>query len=94
MTLGVSRWRQGGQAAIEAVALVPVLLLAVLAAWQLVAIGVAALHADAQIRREGMSGGVQDSSAIGDLRARVEVPALMPAVGGMSVVARGAVRSR
>ena len=149
MMSGLSRVRERGQAAVEAVALVPVLLLVVVAAWQLVAIGVAALRADEYLRREGMSGSAGGrvvchgnefpiqaaatrrdavSSTAGiypdmqadlrpclarsrspeyqsyfrhrplaatiDLRARVAVPVLLPAAGDVSVVARGAVRSR
>ena len=94
MMSGRSRVRERGQAAVEAVALVPVLLLVVVAAWQLVAIGVAALRADEHLRREGMSGSARGQNSTIDLRARVAVPALLPAAGDISVIARGAVRSR
>ena len=83
-----------GQAAIEAVALVPVLFLVALAAWQLAAIGVAALRADEQLRRQGLSPNRVERARIVNLRSEALVAMILPGTGPISVVARGAVRVR
>lgn len=84
---------EDGQAAVEAIALVPLLILVVLAAWQLAAVGLAALRADEILRRKALVG--HDSrSGLVEVTARSTVQQILPLVGRYEVEARGAVRTR
>lgn len=94
MTSPRCRARASGQAAIEAVALVPVLILVAIAAWQLAAIGLAALRADGDLRREALTRSRPSVTRITDIRAVANVSTFLPGVSGLSVVAHGAVMSR
>ena len=84
--------RAAGQAALELLAALPVVLAAALLAWQLVAVlraGAAAQEA-ARARALGASGPAGATLRVG---ARAAVPALLPGLGGLSVAARAAVRA-
>ena len=84
--------RARGQAALEVLAALPLVLAAALLGWQLVAVlraGEAAQEA-ARARALGASGPRGTTLRVG---ARVPVPALLPGLGGLSVPARAAVRA-
>lgn len=84
--------RQRGQAAVELIAAVPLLILAGLVAWQLVAVLAAGLRAEERVRAEGL----RAAGAAGRLvpvTASAGVPALLPGTAGLRVEARAAVRA-
>ena len=84
--------RDAGQAALELLAALPVVLAAALLAWQLVAVlraGAAAQEA-ARARALDASG---PAGAILRVGARAQVPALFPGLERVSVGARAAVRA-
>jgi hypothetical protein len=86
------RRRAAGQAALELLAVVPLILAAAALAWQLVAV----THAGAEAQESARARALQASGAPGvtlTVRASSPVPALLPGLGGLSVDARAAVRA-
>lgn len=81
-----------GQAAIELLAALPILLGAGLLAWQLVAVLLAGMQAQDRLRAEALRAGGPSGRLVA-VRAHAPVPALLPGVGGLRVEARGAVRA-
>jgi hypothetical protein len=84
--------RSAGQAALELLAVVPVVLAAALLGWQLVAV----LRAGAAAQEEARARAIAATGPAGTtLTARSEapVPALLPGLGGLSIGARAAVRA-
>jgi hypothetical protein len=86
------RRRGRGQAAVEVLALLPLLAVVALVGWQLTAVVTAALRADEQVRRDalGASGG---GGRVVVVRAAARVPAFLPGVRGVRVPARVGVRT-
>jgi hypothetical protein len=85
------RPRQGGQAAVELLAAVPVLVLAGLLAWQLVGVLAAGFRAEQRVRLEALN----EARAAGRtalVSTSERVPALLPGTAGLRVVARAAIR--
>ena len=82
----------GGQAAVEVLALLPVLVVVALAGWQLTAVVTAALRADEHVRRDalGASGG---GGRVVVVDAAADVPAFLPGLRGVRVPARVGVRT-
>lgn len=81
-----------GQAAIELLAMVPLIVLVGLLGWQLMAVVAAGLSAEdaartGALRATGASGGVVT------VTAEVAVPVVIPGVRGLRVPARAAVRT-
>ena len=68
------RRRCDGQASVEAIALVPVIVCAVVVVWQLVVLTVAALQAHEQVRARAVTGS-------GRVVADASAPALLPVLG-------------
>lgn len=88
----MTRRRVGGQAAVELIAAVPVLVAAALLAWQLVAVLGAGQEAQRRVRADAMrAAGPSGSTAT--TSATVAVPVVLPGVGGLRVTARAAVRT-
>ena len=86
-----ARPRHAGQAAVELLAAVPVLVLAGLLAWQLVGVLAAGLRAEQRVRLEALrAAGVAGRTAL--VSASERVPALLPGTAGLRVVARAAIR--
>lgn len=81
--------RRRGQAAVELVAAVPVLLAAALLAWQLAAAGWAAVRAEEDLRRAGLHA-TGPAGALVTVTARVPVPG--PLGTGVHASAAGVVR--
>jgi hypothetical protein len=88
----VRRPRASGQAALELLAVVPLLVLAVLLAWQLAAVIGAGLRAEERVRRDalGTTGAPGRLTTVG---ATVAVPALLPGADGLAIRARAVVRA-
>jgi hypothetical protein len=85
------RPRQGGQAAVELLAAVPVLVLAGLLAWQLVGVLAAGFRAEQRVRLEALNAvGAAGRTAL--VATSERVPALLPGTAGLRVVARAAIR--
>jgi hypothetical protein len=83
---------QGGQAAIELLAMVPVLIVAGLLAWQLMSVIGAGLRVQAELRvmaATTVAGAVSDTVVVS---TRVPVPVVLPGMGGLEVPARVGVR--
>ncbi len=86
------RCRAGrGQAAVEVLALVPLLVVVALLGWQLAAVVTAALRADEQVRRDAL--GASGGGRVVVVDAAVRVPAFLPGVGDLRVPARVGVRT-
>lgn len=86
------RRRQGGQAAIELLAMVPVLIVVGLLAWQLMSVIGAGLRVQAEVRvmaARTVAGAVGDTVVVS---TRVPVPVVLPGMGGLEVPARVGVR--
>lgn len=83
--------RDRGQASLELLAMVPLVLLAALLAWQLVAVIAAGLHAQDDARARAMR--AQGAGEVRTVSATVPVPALLPGARGMRIVARAGVRT-
>lgn len=81
-----------GQAALEVLALVPLLLVAALLAWQLAAVVGAGMRAQERVRAEALQAGAA-GGGVRTLGAVEPVPGLLPGVRGMSIRARAAVRA-
>lgn len=87
-----ARRRRPGQAALELLAAVPLLVLAALVAWQLAAVvgaGMSAEHA----ARERALGAARGAGAMTTVSAEVEVPGVVPGVRGFTIGARAVVRA-
>lgn len=83
---------QDGQAAIELLAMVPVLIVVGLLAWQLMSVIGAGLRVQAELRVmavRAVAGAVGDTVVVS---TRVPVPVVLPGLGGMAVPARVGVR--
>jgi hypothetical protein len=86
-----ARPRQAGQAAVELLAAVPILVLAGLLAWQLAGVLAAGFRAEQRVRLEALqAGGGAGRTAL--VSASERVPALFPGTAGLRVVARAAIR--
>lgn len=86
------RCRAGdGQAAVEVLALLPLLVVVALVGWQLAAVVTAALRADEQVRRDAL--GASASGRVVVVDAAVRVPAFLPGVRDLRVPARIGVRT-
>ena len=86
------RCRAGrGQAAVEVLALVPLLVVVALLGWQLAAVVTAALRADEQVRRDALGATGGGRVVVVDTAARV--PAFLPGVRDLRVPARVGVRT-
>lgn len=81
--------RPRGQAAVEVLAAVPVLLLAALLAWQLAAAGWAAVRAEESLRRTALRA---TGPAGASVTLSVAVPVPGPLGSGVRATARGVVR--
>jgi uncharacterized protein (UPF0333 family) len=84
--------RSRGQASLEALAAVPLVVLAALLAWQLVAVVRAGVTAQQRARAAALGA----SGAAGQTvtaSVRVRVPAFLPGLDGLAVGARAAVRT-
>ena len=84
--------RAPGQAAVELLAMIPVLVLVGLLAWQLTAVLAAGLEAQEDVRARAM-GAAGASGRIAVVTATVSVPGLLPGMRGLRVPARAAVRT-
>ncbi len=86
-----ARPRQAGQAAVELLAAIPVLVLAGLLAWQLAGVLAAGFRAEQRVRLEALqAAGAAGRTAL--VSASERVPALIPGTAGLRVVARAAIR--
>ena len=79
-----------GQASVELIALVPVLVAIVLLVWQLAVLVRGALQAQERARAAALS---QAGDGIITVAASVRVPALLPGVGALHLPARAVVRA-
>ena len=85
------RPRSRGQAAVELLAAIPIVVVAGLLAWQLVAVLAGGLRAQERVRAEGLRAtGVPGQTVV--VTASARVPQLLPGVGGLRVRARAGVR--
>lgn len=80
-----------GQAGIELLAMVPLLVLAGLLAWQLMAVLVAGLHAQDEVRARALRAG-PGGPGVTVVAATVAVPPLLPGVHGLSIRAAAGIR--
>ena len=88
----MTRSRSRGQAAVELLAAIPVVLIAGLLAWQLVAVLAGGLRAQERVRAEGLRAtGAPGRTVV--VTASARVPGLLPGLGGLRVRARAAVRA-
>jgi hypothetical protein len=85
------RRRQNGQAAIELLAALPLLLAVALVAWQLVAVLGAAQNATERARIEAI--GASGNEGTVTIERTVTVPSFLPGTRGLKVTARSAVRA-
>lgn len=79
-----------GQASVEVIALVPLLVAVVVLVWQLAVLVRGALLAQEGVRAAALS---QRGDGIITVRASVRVPTLLPGVGALHVPARAVVRA-
>lgn len=86
------RRRSQGQAAVELLASIPVLVLVGLLAWQLVGVLAAGLRAQERVRAEALRA-VSLSGRTVLVSATAQVPPILPGLEGMRVRARAAVRT-
>jgi hypothetical protein len=88
----VSRHRSRGQAAVELLAAIPVVVIAGLLAWQLVAVLAGGLRAQERVRAEGLRAtGAPGQTVV--VTASARVPQLLPGVRGLQVRARAGIRA-
>ena len=85
------RRRAAGQAAIELLAAVPIVLAAGVVAWLLVGVLWAGIRAEEEVRRQALE--APPGAGWVTVTARAPVPALAPSLAGLEVRARGAVRA-
>ena len=83
--------RQRGQASLELLAMVPLVLLAALLGWQLVAVLAAGLHAQEDARTRAMR--ATGEGEVRTVSATVPVPRVLPGARGLRIVARAGVRT-
>ncbi len=81
-----------GQAAVELIAAVPVLIAAALVAWQLVAVLGAGQEAERRVRADAIRAAASPGGTA-TTRATVAVPAVLPGMAGLRVTARATVRT-
>lgn len=81
-----------GQAAVELIAAVPLLIVVALLAWQLVAVLGAGQEAQRRVRADAIRA-AGPPGATATTSATVTVPAVLPGMGGLRVTARAAVRT-
>lgn len=81
-----------GQAAIELLVAIPVLVAIGLIAWQLVAVVAAGLRAEQRVRAEALRAAGEPGRTVA-VSARERVPALLPGLGELRLEARAAVRA-
>lgn len=81
-----------GQAAVELLAAIPLVLGAALLAWQLLAVLAAGMRAQDGLLAEALRAGGPSGRVVA-VRARAPVRVLLPGLGGLRVEARGAVRT-
>ena len=79
-----------GQASVELIALVPVLVAVVVLVWQLAVVVRGALVAEDRVREAGSGSGRTGSSGS---PGRLRVPTLLPGLVGLTVPFRGVVRA-
>lgn len=79
-----------GQASVELIALVPVLVAIVLLVWQLAVVVRGALVAQDRVRQAALAPGMHGTVQV---NGAVRVPTLLPGVGELSVPFRGVVRA-
>ena len=84
------RARARGQASVELIALVPLLVAVVVLVWQLALLVRGAQLAQARARAEALS---QHGVGIVTVATSVRVPALLPGIGALRVPARAVVRA-
>jgi hypothetical protein len=88
----MTRSRSRGQAAVELLAAIPIVLVAGLLAWQLVAVLAAGLRAQERVRAEALrAAGASGRTVL--VAASARVPELVPGVRGLRVRARAGVRA-
>lgn len=85
-----ARSGQAGQGALEVIAAVPLLVIAALAAWQLVAVIGAGFAATERARAEAIAH--HSGQGVARFEARVRVPGVLPFGGRLSVSARAVTR--
>ncbi len=88
----VTRRADRGQASLELLAMVPLVLLAGLLAWQLVAVLAAGFQAQEEVRARALGAGA-GPGATTTVTATVAVPPVLPGVRGLRFTARAAVRT-
>ena len=81
-----------GQASIELLAMVPLVILAALLAWQLTAVLAAGLEAQERVRSRALraEGG---AATVRVVSVSVAVPRVLPGAGGLRLTARAGVRA-
>jgi hypothetical protein len=84
------RRRSAGQAAVELLGAVPIVLAAGFVAWLLVAALWSGMRAEEEVRRRALE--TRPGAGWVTVTARVAVPALAPPLAGLEVRVRGAVR--
>ncbi len=81
-----------GQAAVELLVAIPVLVLVGLVAWQLVGVLAAGFRAEAEVRAQALrAAGAAGRTLV--VSATERVPQLLPGVAGLRIHARAAVRA-
>jgi hypothetical protein len=85
------RRRAAGQAAVELLAALPIVLAAGLVAWLLVGVLWAGIRAEEDIRRQALE--ARPGAGWVTVTSRAPVPPLAPSLAGLEVRARGAVRA-
>ncbi|HTI35735.1 MAG TPA: hypothetical protein VL422_18810 [Miltoncostaea sp.] len=83
--------RGTGQAAIEVLALIPLLVVVALIGWQLAAVVTATLRADARAREDALR--ATGGGRVVVIEGSARVPAFLPGVRGLRVPARVGVRT-
>lgn len=86
------RSRARGQASIELIAFIPVLVLAGLLGWQLMAVIATGLRVQEEVRVQALTAAVAGGRTM-ILSATVPVPVVLPGVTGLRMSARAAVRT-
>ncbi len=84
------RARQTGQAAVEALAVVPLLVAAVLIGWQLVVIVTGALTSQEAVRAKAIDA---TGSGVVTVVHRQKIPSVIPGVRGLELRSRATVRT-
>jgi hypothetical protein len=81
-----------GQASIELLAMVPLIILAGLLAWQLMAVLTSGLQAQDEVRAKALRAGPA-SAGTTIVTSTVPVPSLLPGVHGLSIRAAAGIRT-